>query len=209
MLNVIKSQFVGWDGLSLEDRIYASLACIFIAIGTGWYCYNRPLVVGVFAVLMAVGYGVRYLINIMWQKKISYRNLVMFVVAGTVLYSRVTTADVANAVFLNDLETFTKNVFAGTNAQAGGEQEIEERTIGLFFNVIRGIFLLAVSGASLFAISQAMRGGDWMPIVQQVAMAFAAVMAIDIITLILVGNPNEGNAEGGGEGGEEGGGEGG
>jgi hypothetical protein len=60
--------------------------------------------------------------------------------------------------------------------------------IDLIFNLIRGAFLLLVAAASLFAYNQAQQGNDWRPIVTQVGLAFAIVIAIDVVTFLFVGD---------------------
>ena len=47
---------------------------------------------------------------------------------------------------------------------------------------------MLVASASLFAYNQAQQGNDWRPIVTQVGLAFAIVIAIDVITFIFIGN---------------------
>jgi hypothetical protein len=65
---------------------------------------------------------------------------------------------------------------------------LDANVVGLTFNLIRGAFLLLVASASLFAYNQAQQGNDWRPIVTQVGLAFAIVIAIDVITFIFIGN---------------------
>ena len=87
----------------------------------------------------------------------------------------------AHAVFLDDLETFVSDLV--TDSGTG----IDDTTVALFFNMIRAIFLLLVVAAGLFAYNQAQQGNDWRPIATQIAIAFAIVIAIDILTLIFAG----------------------
>lgn len=100
----------------------------------------------------------------------------------------------ANAIFLSGLQQFMTQLAEGA-ASAGGES-ISAETIELIFNLIRGAFLLLVAGASLFAYNQAQQGNDWRPIVTQVALAFAIVIAIDVVTFLFVGD-GTGTAGGG------------
>lgn len=71
---------------------------------------------------------------------------------------------------------------------AGGGTAIDESTIVLIFNAIRGVFLLLVAAAALFAYNQAQQGNDWRPIVTQIALAFGIVIAIDVVTFLFVGD---------------------
>lgn len=73
-------------------------------------------------------------------------------------------------------------------ASTAGGQSISPEVIKLIFNLIRGAFLLLVAAASLFAYNQAQQGNDWRPIVTQAALAFAIVIAIDVITFLFVGD---------------------
>jgi len=92
----------------------------------------------------------------------------------------------ANAIFLSGLEEFMNELAEGASS-AGGEA-IDCEVIELIFNLIRGAFLLLVAAASLFAYNQAQQGNDGRPIVTQVALAFAIVIAIDVITFLFIGN---------------------
>lgn len=87
----------------------------------------------------------------------------------------------AHAIFLSNLEEFFTTLAQG----AGGS--VNPTVIPLIFNLIRGGFLLLVAGASLFAFNQAQQGNDWRPIISQVAIAFAIVIAVDIITFLFTG----------------------
>lgn len=100
----------------------------------------------------------------------------------------------ANAIFLSGLEEFFKTL-ASEAQGAGSGETITEDVISLVFNLIRGAFLLLVAGASLFAYNQAQQGNDWRPIVAQVGIAFAIVIAVDVITYLFVG---DGSGTGGG-----------
>jgi len=56
------------------------------------------------------------------------------------------------------------------------------------FQLNSGDVFVAGAAASLFAYNQAQQGNDWRPIVTQVGLAFAIVIAIDVVTFIFVGN---------------------
>ncbi|MGK7875423.1 MAG: hypothetical protein AB4426_19620 [Xenococcaceae cyanobacterium] len=91
----------------------------------------------------------------------------------------------AQAIFLSELEEFFKQLAQA--AVGTGGQAIDPQIITLIFNLIRGVFLLLVAAASLFAYNQAQQGNDWRPIVVQVGLAFGMVIAIDIVTFLFVG----------------------
>ena len=88
----------------------------------------------------------------------------------------------AQAFFLSGLESFFQDLIAGS--QTGGGSSIDSDAVTLVFNLIRGVFLISVVAAALFAYNQAQQGNDWRPIVTQVGIAFAVVIGIDIITYL-------------------------
>jgi hypothetical protein len=120
-------------------------------------------------------------------KKIRFWHIVAVIVAITALLDILSTP--AQAIFLSGLEKFFVNLAQqSSQAGGGGTATLDANVVGLTFNLIRGAFLLLVAGASLFAYNQAQQGNDWRPIVTQVGLAFAIVIAIDVITFIFIGN---------------------
>ncbi|MCU0546126.1 MAG: hypothetical protein MUE44_28815 [Oscillatoriaceae cyanobacterium Prado104] len=122
--------------------------------------------------------------------KVRFWHIATAIITSTALCSVLDSP--ANAVFLSGLEEFMKELAEGASS-AGGEA-IDAEVIELIFNLIRGAFLLLVAAASLFAYNQAQQGNDWRPIVTQVALAFAIVIAIDVVTFLFVGNGGGGGA---------------
>jgi hypothetical protein len=116
--------------------------------------------------------------------KIRFWHVATAIITSTALCSVLDSP--ANAIFLSGLEEFMNELAEGASS-AGGEA-IDSEVIELIFNLIRGAFLLLVAAASLFAYNQAQQGNDWRPIVTQVALAFAIVIAIDVITFLFIGN---------------------
>lgn len=116
--------------------------------------------------------------------KIRFWHVATTIITSTALCSVLDSP--ANAIFLSGLEEFMNELAEGASS-AGGEA-IDSEVIELIFNLIRGAFLLLVAAASLFAYNQAQQGNDWRPIVTQVALAFAIVIAIDVITFLFIGN---------------------
>lgn len=116
--------------------------------------------------------------------KIRFWHIATAIITSTALCSVLDSP--ANAIFLSGLEEFMNELAEGASS-AGGEA-IDSEVIELIFNLIRGAFLLLVAAASLFAYNQAQQGNDWRPIVTQVALAFAIVIAIDVITFLFIGN---------------------
>ena len=116
--------------------------------------------------------------------KIRFWHVATAIITSTALCSVLDSP--ANAIFLSGLEEFMNELAEG--ASSAGGQAIDSEVIKLIFNLIRGAFLLLVAAASLFAYNQAQQGNDWRPIVTQVALAFAIVIAIDVITFLFIGN---------------------
>ncbi|MBR8834395.1 MAG: hypothetical protein DSM106950_10265 [Stigonema ocellatum SAG 48.90 = DSM 106950] len=117
--------------------------------------------------------------------KIRFWHIVTAIITVTALLN--TFEMPAHAIFLSGLEAFFKQL-ATQSSTAGGGTSIDANTIALIFNVIRGVFLLLVAAASLFAYNQAQQGNDWRPIVTQIGLAFGIVIAIDVITFLFIGN---------------------
>lgn len=186
MVSLVRSELAAIATLSKVEKAYGVVGLL----GLVWYAFNSPLMVMGFAMFTVMAYLGRFVLGSMGNA-ISYRHLVVFIVTTTLIFGHA--EQQAHAVFLQDLERFIISVFTETGNQmgGGGGEAVDENIISLLFNVLRGIFLLAVGAATLFAISQAMRGGDWLPIIQQVVMAFAAVLAVDIITLVIIGGTSD------------------
>jgi hypothetical protein len=117
--------------------------------------------------------------------KIRFWHVVTAIIAVTALLN--TFEMPAHAIFLSGLESFFKQIASQSSTTVGGTS-IDDNTIALIFNVIRGVFLLLVGAASLFAYNQAQQGNDWRPIVTQIGLAFGIVIAIDVITFLFIGN---------------------
>ncbi|HAZ48807.1 MAG TPA: hypothetical protein DDW76_14955 [Cyanobacteria bacterium UBA11369] len=124
--------------------------------------------------------------------KIRFWHLATAVITVTALLNNFQTP--AQAVFLSGLEQFMTNLATEAGA-AGGGTAVDASTIALIFNAIRGVFLLLVAAAALFAYNQAQQGNDWRPIVTQIALAFGIVIAIDVVTFLFVGNGTGGTAQ--------------
>jgi hypothetical protein len=86
----------------------------------------------------------------------------------------------AHAQFLTGLETAVTSVI--TESGSG----IDATVITLIFNTIRVVFLLLVVSAGIFAYNQAQQGNDWRPIITQMALGIAVVLAIDVLTRLFV-----------------------
>ncbi|BCL39909.1 hypothetical protein [Nostoc sp. MS1] len=95
----------------------------------------------------------------------------------------------ANAQFFNGAETWMKQAFAPAGGGAGNQIDT---VIELFFNVLRGLFLLYV-GISLVRIIQAARNDeDWQSLARTPLIIVLAVFCGDLITTLIVGTGGAG-----------------
>ncbi|BAY41252.1 hypothetical protein NIES2111_56480 (plasmid) [Nostoc sp. NIES-2111] len=95
----------------------------------------------------------------------------------------------ANAQFFNGAETWMKSAF--TPAGGGAGTQIGT-VIELFFNVLRGLFLLYV-GISLVRIIQAARNDeDWQSLARTPLIIVLAVFCGDLITTLIIGTGGAG-----------------
>ena len=117
--------------------------------------------------------------------RIRFWHVASAIVSATALLSVI--GEPAQAIFLSGLENWMRELATQSSA-AGGGDTLDESTIGLIFNAIRGVFLLLVAAAALFAFNQAQQGNDWRPIATQVGLGFAIVIAVDVLTFLFVGD---------------------
>lgn len=169
---------------------FNTLSLAGIGAGLVYMVVRQPVFFSVFALSSVVYFTAWQMLQVLpvldtWLgRKIKFQHVVMAISTTTLLAS---TIQPAHALFLSGLETFFVDLAA--QAQSGGAGEtLDESVIGLVFNLIRGVFLLLVAAAALFAYNQAQQGNDWRPIVTQVGLAFAIVIAIDVVTFIFIGN---------------------
>ncbi|MBD2772533.1 hypothetical protein [Iningainema tapete] len=181
------SQFLRKLKINQTDLLFIAL-CAVVSV---YMILKEPLLITVLGCSSVVFFG-------LWQitrtvpilekligVKIRFWHVVTAIIAVTALLN--TFEMPAHAIFLSGLEAFFKQL-ATQSSTAGGGTAIDENTIALIFNVIRGVFLLLVAAASLFAYNQAQQGNDWRPIVTQIGLAFGIVIAIDVITFLFIGN---------------------
>jgi hypothetical protein len=179
----------------------ADLSFIFISLATAIYLLaTKPIFVTILGcasiVFLSIGYVIRTvpILEKYLGKKIRFWHLVTAIITITALLDTLITP--TYAIFLSGLENFFVTLAQqSSQAGGGGAATLDANVVGLTFNLIRGAFLLLVAAASLFAYNQAQQGNDWRPIVTQVGLAFAIVIAIDVITFIFIGN---GTGAGGG-----------
>lgn len=98
----------------------------------------------------------------------------------------------AAAQFFSNLEQGLKDVIAGTNSG------IDDATITTIFVFFRVLVVLAFVVGVIAVFSQAMRGSDWQPIAQLLAIGIAFVIGVEVVTTLILGT---GATAGGGGGG--------
>jgi len=181
----------------------ADLSCIaMLVIGSVYLSITQPVFISTLGCSTLVWMGVWRMIQTApilekWLGvKIRFWHIVSVICTVTAVLNVVEMP--AQAIFLSGLENWMTQLATDAGA-AGGGTAIDPTTIGLIFNVIRGVFLLLVAAAALFAYNQSQQGNDYRPIVTQVALAFGIVIAIDVITFLFIGNGyNPGGGGGGG-----------
>jgi hypothetical protein len=88
----------------------------------------------------------------------------------------------AHAQFFSGAQTWMKTAFSGTTGGTGTGTVID-----LFFNVLRGLFLLYV-GISLVRIIQASRNDeDWQSLARTPLIIVLAVLCGDLLTTLIIG----------------------
>jgi hypothetical protein len=188
------NQFMRKFKLNSGDLIFIAV-CLIAAI---YLTLVQPLFVSVFGCATLLFFALWQIVRTvpilekLLGSKIRYWHLATAVITVTALLNNFQTP--AQALFLSGLQQFMTNLATEAGA-AGGGTAVDATTIALIFNAIRGIFLLLVAAAALFAYNQAQQGNDWRPIVTQVALAFGIVIAIDVVTFLFVGNGTGGTAQ--------------
>lgn len=165
-------------GLCVAVAIYLLLKDTLLITILG---FSSIVFIGLWHLIHAVPILEKYL-----GAKIRFWQIAVLIITTTALLN--TLAAPAHAIFLSGLEQFFVNLAQQTSQAGGATNTLDSNVVGLIFNLIRGVFLLLVAAAALFAYNQAQQGNDWRPIVTQVGLAFAIVIAIDVVTFIFVGN---------------------
>jgi hypothetical protein len=164
---------------------------LFVAIAI-YLIVKEPLFISILGCASIVALSLSHLIQTVpllenyLGTKLRFWHIVSIIIAITALLN--TFIAPAHAIFLSGLENFFVQLAEQSSQAGGATNTLDATVIGLIFNLIRGVFLLLVAAAALFAYNQAQQGNDWRPIVTQVGLAFAIVIAIDVVTFIFVGN---------------------
>ena len=154
-----------------------------------YFTITEPLFIATFGCFSLLFLGLWYIartipiIEGIIHGKIRLWHLISLIISLTVILSVWETP--AHAIFLSGLEDFFRELATEVSSAGGGS--IDDSVITLIFNLIRGVFLLLVAAASLFAYNQAQQGNDWRPIIVQIGLAFGIVIAIDIVTFLFIG----------------------
>ncbi|GJD19244.1 hypothetical protein RIVM261_042000 [Rivularia sp. IAM M-261] len=156
------------------------LITVILLLGFLFYCLQKVIIFTPFLNRL-VGRKIRF-----WQ------------VAGVIMGCAVTVSIYempAQAIFLSGLEQFLTDI-AQQSSTGGAGGAIDPQAIKLVFNAIRGVFLLLVGVAALFAYNQAQQGNDWRPIATQAGLAIGIILIIDVITFLFIGNGTGGGTGG-------------
>lgn len=147
------------------------LTVIILSLSLFFYCLNR--------IISFIPY-----LNYFVKTKIHFWHVAGAIMAFT---ATLTIFEMpAQAIFLSGLEQFLTNI--AQQSSTGGTSSIDPQAITLVFNAIRGVFLLLVGVAALFAYNQAQQGNDWRPIATQAGLAIGIILTIDVITFLFIGN---------------------
>ncbi len=147
------------------------LITIILSISLLFYCLNRVISLVPF-------------LNYFIKLKIRFWHIAALIIALT---ATLTVFEMpAQAIFLSGLEKYLTNI--AQQSSTGGTSSIDPQAIALVFNAIRGVFLLLVGVAALFAYNQAQQGNDWRPIATQAGLAIGIILTIDVITFLFIGN---------------------
>ena len=159
---------------------------LFILTSTLIYCVIREplltsLLIGTALPLIALKQTTK---TVAWLRPygltLTYWNISTLVIAFSLVFGLFHAP--ASAFFLSGLEDFFTTLVQG--AQTGSGSTIDPTSIALFFNFIRGIFVISVVGAVIFAYNQSQNNQDWRLILNNICIAFAVVIAVDIITYV-------------------------
>lgn len=173
-------------------KIQDILCLFFITLAAAYYTYTMPVAIGAFLTIGALYVSIWNAAKTLpfFEKtigiKIRWWHVIAAIIATTTVAGTVLHPEPGHALFLDSLEQFTIDLI-NDSSPGSGDTAIDEDAIGLVFNTIRVVFLLSVAAAALFAFNQAQQGNDWRPIIGQVGIAFAAVIAVDVITYFVIG----------------------
>jgi hypothetical protein len=148
-----------WTRADVNKIVVLGISSIYLAV-------REPLLISVILALSLFFYCLNRLIafipylNYFVKTKIRFWHIAGLIIAIT---ATLTIFEMpARAIFLSGLEQYLTDI--AQQSSTGGTSAIDPQAIALVFNAIRGVFLLLVGVAALFAYNQAQQGNDWRPI---------------------------------------------
>ena len=172
---------------------------LFLGFGLIYLIVKEPLLISIILSLSLFFYCLNIILsfipifNHFVKTKIRFWHIAGLIIALT---ATLTVFELpAQAIFLSGLEQFLTDI--AEQSSSGGTSSIDPEAITLVFNAIRGVFLLLVGVAALFAYNQAQQGNDWRPIATQAGLAIGIILTIDVITFLFIGD-GTGTTGGGG-----------
>ena len=199
--NKLKSAAVNlyYSGISFIWTKTDKAASIFLGFGLIYLTVKEPLLISIILSLSLFFYCLNRIISFIpifgyfVKAKIRFWHIAGLIIALT---ATLTVFELpAQAIFLSGLEEFLADI--AEQSSTGGTSSIDSEAITLVFNAIRGVFLLLVGVAALFAYNQAQQGNDWRPIATQAGLAIGIILTVDVITFLFIGD-GTGTAGGGG-----------
>ncbi len=179
-----------WTKTDTRLSLFLGLSLIYLTV-------KEPLLISIILSLSLFFYCLHRIIKLIpWLNKIVNAKIHFWHIAGLIiaLTATLTVFELpAHAIFLSGLEEFLAGI--AEESSTGGASTISPEAITLVFNAIRGVFLLLVGVAALFAYNQAQQGNDWRPIATQAGLAIGIILTVDVITFLFIG---DGTAGGGG-----------
>lgn len=180
------NQFLRKLKITSTDLIFIAL---LVTIGV-YFLVKEPLLISVLSAASITFFGLWQIIKAipilekLIGSKIRFWHVATAIIAVAAFLSTFETP--AQAIFLSGLEKFMTDLAQKSGGNGG--TAVSADVIKLIFNAIRGVFLLLVAAAALFAYNQAQQGNDWRPIVTQIGLAFGIVIAIDVVTQLFIGD---------------------
>ncbi len=151
-----------WTKTDTRLSLFLGLSLIYLTV-------KEPLLISIILSLSLFFYCLHRIIKLIpWLNKIVNAKIHFWHIAGLIiaLTATLTVFELpAHAIFLSGLEEFLAGI--AEESSTGGASTISPEAITLVFNAIRGVFLLLVGVAALFAYNQAQQGNDWRPIATQ------------------------------------------
>jgi hypothetical protein len=179
-----------YSGISFIWTNADTRTSIFLGFGLIYLTVKEPLLISIILSLSLFFYCLNRIISFIpifgyfLKAKIRFWHIAGLIIALT---ATLTVFELpAQAIFLSGLEQFLTDI--AEQSSSGGTSSIDPEAITLVFNAIRGVFLLLVGVAALFAYNQAIHGNDWRPIATQAGLAIGIILTIDVITFLFIGD---------------------